>query len=134
MEVKVVGSIDDVNELEVQANPNRSAIIDVVAGNGHKDNASFGFRTNIKRFGTSFDIRAEDLRALAGGVRQLRTGEEHYWDVGAVVRTDNSRRLPGVLLHRFRHRRAPDVDFTLVNQATANDMENTLVLSVSNEN
>ena len=105
-----------------------------MAGNGHEDNASFVFMTNIKRFGTLFDTCDEDVRALAGGVRYLRTGEERYCALGAVVRTNNSHRLPGILLHRFWHGSVPGVDFTSVNQATANDTESTPVFSVSNDN
>ena len=80
-----------------------------------------------------FRIRAEDLRALAGGVHLLRAGEERYCAVGAVIRKNTSQRLPGVLLHRTWHGRVPGVDFTSVNEAIANDMESTPVPSLSNE-
>ncbi len=134
LELKIIGSIDDANELVELANPNRSAISDVVAGYGHEDNASFVFMTNIKRFGTLFDILDEDVRALAGGVRQLCTGEERYCAVGAVVCTNNLHRLPVILLHRSWHGRVSVVDFISWNEATTNDMRSTPVFSVSNDN
>ena len=134
LEVKDVGCIADVNELVLLVNPNGPSISDVVVGNSHEDNSSFVFITNIKRFGTLFRILAKDLRALAGGVRLLRTGEERYCDVGAVIRPYTSHRLPGVLLHRTWHGHVPGVDFTSVNEATVNNMESTPVLSISNEN
>ena len=58
------------------ANPNRSTISGAVAGNGHEGNVSFVFITNIKRFGTLFEIRPEDLSALAVDVRTFPTGDE----------------------------------------------------------
>ena len=42
--------------------------------------------------------------------------------------------LPGVLLHRTWHGHVPGVDFTSLNEATANNMEGTPHLFVSNEN
>ncbi len=84
--VKGVCSLDDVNELAVLPNSNRSAISYFVDGNGHENDAWFVFITNIERFGSFFNIRADDARVLAGCARHLPTGEGRYCDVGTMIR------------------------------------------------
>ena len=133
LEVKVVGSIAYVNKLVLLAKPNRSSISDVVAVNGHEDNASFVFTTNMKRFSTLFEICAVDLGALADGAHLRPRGEERYCAVAAVVPTNTSNRLSGILLHRTWCGCEPGVDFTSVKETTSNDMESTRVLSASNK-
>ena len=79
--------------------------------------------------GAALMVSEHCIRAFAGGVQSLDSGEERFVAVSAAVRTNDKLRFPGLLLLHSWEGQVPGVGYRTVTNDTKNDLLTTPTLS-----